>query len=333
MTTKTISVNPAFFNNKKGKTKKKLKHSLRTNFNKLQKNFLKEKMIDKIKTFKNKTRKRGESRVVNPDDFGNQYDEAMGFMEDIIQKKKKKRKKKRGKRDTYIVDTTESDNIESSSLRMVNSFDVMTPTKRPPVSKPSVSRPPVSRPPVSRPSVSRPSVSRPPSSILKKKSKYNKASPTLAFVESDNFGKEIDMDKEITDFAETTDRREKLKQLKKDFSTNENFKERRKEKFKIKSKKIIKKFTLGKNNTTRRVGILIKNKQTRKIINKDCKKLHKQKLSTVKKYLVDHSFIKVGTVAPEKLLRNMYEDSYLSGNVKNTGGKRAEEILMHNWKN
>ena len=46
MATKTISVNPDFFSNtKKTKKKKKLKHSLRHNFNKLQKNFLKEKIL------------------------------------------------------------------------------------------------------------------------------------------------------------------------------------------------------------------------------------------------------------------------------------------------
>ena len=55
MATKTISVNPEFFGKKKTK-KKKLKHSLRTNFNKLQKNFLKEKIIDKIKDFKKKNK-------------------------------------------------------------------------------------------------------------------------------------------------------------------------------------------------------------------------------------------------------------------------------------
>ena len=50
-----------FFNTggskRKNKTKKKLKHSVRTNFNTLQKNTLKEKLIDKIKDFKKKQKK------------------------------------------------------------------------------------------------------------------------------------------------------------------------------------------------------------------------------------------------------------------------------------
>ena len=59
MSTKTISVNPDFFNvGGRKKTRKKLTHSLRTNFNSLQKNILKNKMIDKIKEFKRKKKKK-----------------------------------------------------------------------------------------------------------------------------------------------------------------------------------------------------------------------------------------------------------------------------------
>ena len=55
MATKTISVSPEFFGNKiKKKSKTRKKHKIRDNINILQKNFLKEQMIDKIKKFKKK---------------------------------------------------------------------------------------------------------------------------------------------------------------------------------------------------------------------------------------------------------------------------------------
>ena len=47
--------------------------------------------------------------------------------------------------------------------------------------------------------------------------------------------------------------------------------------------------------------------------------------------MVKNALIKVGTQAPEKLLREMYINRYLAGDIRNSGGKNAEEILMHNW--
>ena len=57
----------------------------------------------------------------------------------------------------------------------------------------------------------------------------------------------------------------------------------------------------------------------------------KKKIEIIKKFLVDKAIIKVGTSAPESILREMYINCYLSGELQNSGGKNAEEILMHNW--
>ena len=183
----------------------------------------------------------------------------------------------------------------------------------------------------------------PPYGILKKGkkqlySKYRKSlkNNTLAFTNSDNFGKEMDINKEMVNIKNNNflseNRKEKLENLKNKFLKNNNLDEK-KEKFKIKNKKLIRKFLLGKNDKTKKVGILIKNKKTRKLINKDCRKLEKKKLITIKKFLVDKALIKVGTSAPESVLREMYLNCYLSGELQNSGGKNAEEILMHNWNN
>ena len=82
MATKTISVNPDFFNvGGRKKTRKKLSHSLRTNFNSLQKNALKNKMIDRIKEFKKKQKKKKSSNENNDKNFEDDYNNAMDFME------------------------------------------------------------------------------------------------------------------------------------------------------------------------------------------------------------------------------------------------------------
>ena len=78
-----------------------------------------------------------------------------------------------------------------------------------------------------------------------------------------------------------------------------------------------------------KIGVLIKNNKTRRIIKDEHKILKKKDISEVKKYLKKHNLIKIGSSAPENVLRNMYESAYLSGNVTNKNAK----ILLHNWQN
>ena len=147
----------------------------------------------------------------------------------------------------------------------------------------------------------------------------------FVFTNENNFGKQ-----QITNI----NRKDKLENLKDNYLTNKlknEIKKNKNEKFKVKNKKIIKRFILGKNNKTKKVAILIKNKKTRRIINKDCNFLKKKNLKQIKSVLVKNALIKVGTQAPEKLLREMYMNRYLAGDIRNSGGKNAEEILMHNW--
>ena len=61
---------------------------MRTNFNSLQKNALKNKMIDRIKEFKKKQKKKKSSNENNDKNFEDDYNNAMDFMEEIIKKKK-----------------------------------------------------------------------------------------------------------------------------------------------------------------------------------------------------------------------------------------------------
>lgn len=353
MATKTISVNPEFFgNSKKKKTKKKLKHSLRTNFNKLQKNFLKEKMIDKIKDFKKKNKiKDSENKNTS---FSDNYSQAIDFMEDVVKKRKTKKKKKKKKERDKTQQIIPPENLNkinqeiknySSNNQIIphqnfNNFnEQIIPTENIINIKTDVSE----KLNFIKNELIKPD---PPYGILKKGkkqlySKYRKSlkNNTLAFTDSNRFGKELDINKEIISFennnflSENNDRKQKLENLKNKFLKNNKLHDDKKQKFKIKNKKIIRKFLLGKNKTTKKVGILIKNKKTRKLINKDCKKLGKKNIKIIKKFLVDKALIKVGTNAPEGVLREMYINCYLSGELQNSGGKNAEEILMHNWNN
>jgi len=83
----------------------------------------------------------------------------------------------------------------------------------------------------------------------------------------------------------------------------------------IKRKRRKKKYTLGKKD--RVVGILIKNRQTRKKIAREHKNLKTVPMKKIKLYLKKHGLIKVGSIAPDHVLRNIYETSILSGDVFN----------------
>jgi len=314
MATKTISVNPDFFSmSKKSKKKKTRKNNIKRNINMLQKNVLKQKMINKIKDYKKKKKVKKElnsDKITSDNSFKNDYNDAVDFMEEII-KKKKTRKHKRKKK---------YQDKERQQAQIIPVDTEIIKNDKSPINSISPD---------------------PPYGILKNgnkmlysKYKQNKEKPILAFKDDSTFGIEQNIKTTIDNFQENIPtRQEKLEKLKSKFLENNILKNSKKEKFKIKNKKIKKIFELGKNKKTSKVGILIKNKRTRRLVDKDIRHLKKKKMKDIKKYLVEHALIKVGSPAPNNILRDMYINCYSSGNITNSGGKNAEDILMHNWNN
>ena len=90
-------------------------------------------------------------------------------------------------------------------------------------------------------------------------------------------------------------------------------------------KTITKRFKLGKQGNV--VGVLIKNNDTRKKIQKEHSLLKNKNLSDVKKYLVEQKLIKIGSTAPPNIIRKIYEDSVLTGEVENIG----KDVILHNF--
>ena len=148
-----------------------------------------------------------------------------------------------------------------------------------------------------------------------KKEKIHKPKPSLMIHDNSLSKKTINKD--------VLERKEKLKQLKTKIAQPKKVKPTRT----VKIKKTIKIFRLGKKDG--KVGVLVRSAQTRKKVKNEHKILHNKCLGDVKRYLRKHNLIKAGTSAPESVIRGIYENSFLAGEIYN----KNADLLYHNYVN
>ena len=99
----------------------------------------------------------------------------------------------------------------------------------------------------------------------------------------------------------------------------------------LKQRKTIRRtYNVGKSRFQPKVGILISNKTIRNHISTQSQLLKQTPIADVRKFLVKKGFIKVGTAAPNDVLRKMYESVFLiCGEVEN----HNSENLLYNYFN
>ena len=90
---------------------------------------------------------------------------------------------------------------------------------------------------------------------------------------------------------------------------------------------ITKKYNLGRAPGSNVVGVLIKNNETRRQVQQEHGVLRRESIVEIRKYLHDHGLLKVGSDAPPDVLRNMYENAKLTGDVNNVN----KHVMLHNF--
>ena len=94
-------------------------------------------------------------------------------------------------------------------------------------------------------------------------------------------------------------------------------------------KNIVKHYSDFGKTRKRKISVFIKNTTDRKDVEDEIKILDTQELSLIKEYLINKELIKVGSLAPESLMRELYKNSILAGDIYN----KNPNNLIHNFVN
>jgi hypothetical protein len=99
----------------------------------------------------------------------------------------------------------------------------------------------------------------------------------------------------------------------------------------LKQKKTVKRtYYVGKSKVHPKVAVLVSNRTMRKKITTQAQLLKQVPIHEVKKYLIKKGFIKVGSVAPNDVMRKMYESAVLvGGEIQNHNA----DNLLYNYLN
>ena len=302
---KTIQVNPDFF--KIGKKTKRKKERLRSNLREtIKPNNLKKQLLAKIKTHQQQQHEKNNDNKKDVEQFQNDFNSSLNYLQTMIKQKKQKKQKQTRKKKVVENQQPSSTPIPIINTQPFNDKDNNSSIIQPQLVNSTPIKHSESPPYGCLKNGIKPTYSQ-YMKTMKKKNIVNK--PTITLPPKPPPTKEI------------LERQEKLDKLRENMATP------KKEPVMntINKKRTIKIFKLGKKDG--KVGVLIKSGKTRKKIKDEHKIIHLKCITDVKQYLRKHNLIKAGTSAPENVLRKLYEDSFLAGDIYN----RNVEMLLHNY--
>ncbi len=304
---KTIQINPLFFSRQKPKKSKTRKKRQKKMSYQLKPNDVKKQLMNKIKEYQKKKRDFNEENKTpenNNDNFQKNFSDHMTYLNSVIKENKIKKQKKKERKQRQ---QQEKNNSIQSGIDLKPMDTPITNIEN--NNKTSV--------------ILHETKTAPPYSCLKNSSKptyrqwQKSLKEKLTPLPTQQLPKTPMLIKPVTPPNPILIRQNKLKAI------QDLNKKKKKKMKKVKIRKTT--FKLGKHNNC--ISVLVKNRKTRKKIKKECNLLKKKSLPDIKEYLRQHNLIKIGTAAPEKVLRQIYENAYLSGDVFN----KNPENLIHNY--
>lgn len=301
MSTKTLKINPNLFSLNKGGSKK---DKVKKPTTKVKTSKVRDAFIQKIKNHRKKEKRDKREKDEQLQNTLSDLEQSIEYLKELSEEKKKKKTLKNKNKLNSGVQLELPEDLQEHVI------DPVEPNTTIVLSSPQ---------------------NEPPYGCLKNGSK-----PTLR-----NWKKEISVttgpQNEINiDFNEDKDNeimktpnQDALKDIKEKFKQETDVENKPKpNEAKIKKKKKRKKtYRLGK--TGKNIGVLIKNSDTRKKVSEELGSLKKERILNVKNYLKKKHLIKTGCEAPNQVLRHMYEQSILCGDITNI----ASENLVHNYMN
>jgi len=97
----------------------------------------------------------------------------------------------------------------------------------------------------------------------------------------------------------------------------------------LKRKKTLRRtYNVGKSKVHPKVGVLVTNRTIRKKISTQAQQLKQMPIEEIRRYLTQKGLIKVGSIAPNDVLRQMYENAVLIGGDVNN---HNSENLLYNY--
>ena len=333
---KTVKINPNLFS-VSGKTKKRgRKSSARkkrekpSNHSKTSKKMRKE-FFSKIRAFQDKKRKENTSvsekkeqdKEKQANKFDKGFNESLQFLSEYVSNNKKKKERKRRKtlkkeKSQLQISLDMPDNL-SNGGSSVSSDSSSSKSSGPTI---------IQDTPQVKVSVNnKPSIApRPLYSSMKGGSRptYRQWLAQTQKKQAGSSSGKITIDDKPESKGE--DRSQRLADIKARLFNKDGGKSKKKKRvMKIKkSTKTIKR-KLGKKDG--KVAVLIKSRETRKRVNEDKTKLKQVSIITIKKYLKDKNLIRAGSKAPNDVLRKMYEQAILAGDLTN----KSDGVLLHNY--
>lgn len=333
---KKIIINKNYLTTSKSKKKKPKLNNL------LKGTSMKNKLINEVKkhhkktlknTFSNNLKKNSNKKI-----DVNSLDDSISYLEELLKKRKKQKTETEKKKELENFKFTQ--NVESSIIKPVNTetLQITKPEILPLVKNENnnfninsntinTSQPKINVKP------------QPPYGILKKGKKPTYRQYHNISIKKPNTPKShqsIGLNKHnlpklnipTSSSVSSTERKEKLNNYIQSYNKINNKKIKKKRKtMLIKEKKITKTRKLGKNKKNNKIGILIKNQKTNKNIKKEKDSLQKIPIEKIKFYLKKHGLLKSGSNAPEIVIRRIFEDAILSGDIYNL----SDDTLLHNY--